>query len=460
PVQFWFHIILDDGQRYQQITLPQDLTKDALQRVLDAELKRFTPGAVRTIAVHTRPQTPPNPQFGQQLPQGPSFRTLQQRLSQIANVEPAPLTDGTVPASADVLFVMDPRGLDEKQVFGVDQFLMRGGTVVVSTAAFRPDLSRELSVGPANSGLDDWLKGQGLELPNGMVLDPQNVPFPVPVTRNVNGFQIPDTQLVRYPPFIDVRGAGLAQDNAPTQGLNQMTVPWAGPIVPAETLPEGLTLTRLVTTSAGSWTIAPSTLVPDFDRNASGFPPAEVAPDASAAERRLAGGPQLIGAMLEGTFTSAFKGKQSPLINPVPENAAQASDDELAGGEAEQPAQITSVLEGSPESARLILLSSATMLSDDTLNLIATVDRARFIGPLTLAENIVDWSLEDRGLLALRAQQGQFARTLVPLSDGERALWEYINYGLAILGLLIVYLLFRRHRAGVRERAQRIMATA
>mgnify|MGYP001812835930 FL=1 len=53
-------------------------------------------------------------------------------------------------------------------------------------------------------------------------------------------------------------------------------------------------------------------------------------------------------------------------------------------------------------------------------------------------QNAIDWSLEDRGLLALRGRT-QLARTLDPMSDGEQRVWEWINYGLAVLGLLAVW---------------------
>ena len=56
-------------------------------------------------------------------------------------------------------------------------------------------------------------------------------------------------------------------------------------------------------------------------------------------------------------------------------------------------------------------------------------------------------SLEDRRLLALRSRGGLFSRTLPPMTQASQMTWEYANYGLALFGLLAVYLfrgLFRR----------------
>ena len=83
-------------------------------------------------------------------------------------------------------------------------------------------------------------------------------------------------------------------------------------------------------------------------------------------------------------------------------------------------------------------------MSDDILSLLTQVDRTQYLAPLSFAQNIVDWSMEDRGLLALRARGGLFARTLSPVKPGEQRMWEYLNYALALAGLGLVFLL-RRH---------------
>jgi hypothetical protein len=80
---------------------------------------------------------------------------------------------------------------------------------------------------------------------------------------------------------------------------------------------------------------------------------------------------------------------------------------------------ITSVIGRSPESARLILIGAGTFLSDDVLEP-SSVDRTQYLAPVDFAQNLVDWSLEDRALLALRTRGGQFSRTLVPMEAGGR----------------------------------------
>ncbi len=62
-----------------------------------------------------------------------------------------------------------------------------------------------------------------------------------------------------------------------------------------------------------------------------------------------------------------------------------------------------------------------------------------------MLQNAIDWSLEDRGLLTLRGR-GQYSRLLYPTEPGTRVFWEYLNYALAALGLVLVYWLHRMAR--------------
>jgi ABC-2 type transport system permease protein len=80
----------------------------------------------------------------------------------------------------------------------------------------------------------------------------------------------------------------------------------------------------------------------------------------------------------------------------------------------------------------------------------------RYTAPLEFMQNVVDWSLEDQSLLALRGRT-QFARTLVPTSEGSEQMWEYLNYGIALFGLLAVWGWRRRVAAAERKHYQRIL---
>ena len=94
----------------------------------------------------------------------------------------------------------------------------------------------------------------------------------------------------------------------------------------------------------------------------------------------------------------------------------------------------STVIRKSPESARLVVVSSGSFASDTMLDLITQSLGTVYTEPVTFIQNAVDWSLEDPALLALRGQS-RYARTLEPMTRQQQRGWEYANYGLALLGL-------------------------
>ena len=100
---------------------------------------------------------------------------------------------------------------------------------------------------------------------------------------------------------------------------------------------------------------------------------------------------------------------------------------------------MTAVIEKSPESARLIVLGSASFLADQTVRMIGSADGTIYTGSLELMANIVDWAVEgDQSLLGIRGR-GHFNRTLDPMSEDQQRVWEYANYALALAGLAVVF---------------------
>jgi ABC-2 type transport system permease protein len=93
------------------------------------------------------------------------------------------------------------------------------------------------------------------------------------------------------------------------------------------------------------------------------------------------------------------------------------------------------------------------------LNLATSGLGTRYLKPVELVENAVDWSLEDRDLLAIRGR-AHFSRTLYPMDENSKMFWEYLNYGLAMLGLLMIGLIRRQisKRAALRYAA--VLGTA
>jgi ABC-2 type transport system permease protein len=271
---------------------------------------------------------------------------------------------------------------------------------------------------PVKTGLEDWLSAYGLSYGKGLVLDTQSGALPIPVQRNVGGYSVQEIELANYPYIVDVRNRGLSTASPITAGLGQIDVPWASPIIVAAQTPAQNTrkATELLRSSERSWLSDSNDLMPDYDSH----------PDMGFAAGKPSG-PQTLAVMVEGGFDSLFKGKPSPLL---PAAAAPALD---------------RVIQHSPDSARLIMLGSSAMLSDQAIRLVGEALGSNYTKPTEFVQNMVEWSLEDQGLLSIRGRE-HFARTLMPMTRNAQAFWEYLNYGAALGGLAIIWLFNRRRR--------------
>lgn len=429
---FWFYMALESGDQIVPVPLPETLDTASLKRSINTALKRFSKGFLKTVALYAPPGMPAMPQHG--MPgSGQQFNWLRERLGEEHTVQPSELKTGRVPADADLLVMVAPESLDEKQLFAVDQFLMEGGTVILSTSPFAVSMQRSLSASPHESGLKQWLAHNGIALKEEMVLDPQNAAFPIPVQRNLGGFIVQETQMVAYPYFVDIREEGLEQASGIGAGLNQVTMNWASPIIIDKEQNNMRRVIPLLYSSEESWVSSSTAIQPDFRTYGElGF------------ARQGEAGKQLLAVVVEGRFDSFFKDKPSPLLEE------KAQDEKPEENEDETETLITRVIDKSPESGRIILFSSNSFLSDNTLELASAALRTRYLNPVQLVENAVDWSLEERGLLSIRGR-GHFSRSLEPLDRDAQQFWEYINYALALLGLAVVWLL----RRIARQRAQR-----
>ena len=138
---------------------------------------------------------------------------------------------------------------------------------------------------------------------------------------------------------------------------------------------------------------------------------------------------------------------------PSPPEGGQAAEKK----EDEEEPVVTGMIEKSPESARLILVGSNEAFTDQTLQLSRAANNDRFVNSLQFLENVVDWALEDRALLSIRSR-AHFARTLVPMTPERKAFWEYLNYGIVLMGLALIYGGYRYHLLRLRDRYERNLA--
>ena len=428
---FYAHLVFETPQATERLLLRGGATPGDLERSVEAAIRRLVPGQRTRIGLVTlTPEpTPQNPNLPPQMqPPQPQedFRGLRSMLGEEYDVQKLDLTGGDVPDDVDVLVVGKAGALDEKSLFAMDQFLMRGGTVIALAGAWKTAVGQGgLGVESTDPSLRDLVAHWGVEVGESLVMDPQNAPFPVPVQVRQGPFVMEQIQLVPYPFFPDIRKGGLAVEHATLRGLPNVTVPWASPLSTLGAA-EGVEATLLASSSRGSWLNDSGEIEPDFTRwPESGY--------GEPSDAETAGHPLAI--VLNGPIPSWFAERPSPIWDAA-EGAAPDAEADLTGRTLKQAV---------PE-ARLAVIGSSELVSDLMLSLAGSPSGEMHQGNLQWVRNLVDWAVEDTDLLEIRAS-GSVARTLAPMTDEARSRWEAMTSFLVMAGLAAVVLSTRRRRS-------------
>lgn len=484
---FWFHLLLSDGGS-QLVQLPiESLTASAFEKSLEAGLKRFAKGFTRKIGLVTPPaQAASQPGMPPGMSGTSDFRTLQDYLQREYEVVHEALEDGRVSTDVNLLLLAAPALTGETELFAIDQYLMQGGTVIATTSPYTASLSRNsLDLENHSSGLEQWLNFQGIEFGDSLVLDRQNAAFPVPVTRNVGGLQLQELRMIDYPYFVDVRRDGMNEDSSIVAGMDQVTIPWTSPLYintgngtengssagpgvaePTSAGSGSRHVTALLESSGQSWLSSSTDIMPRLESLGAG----------SEAAWPMEGesGRQILALSSTGRFDSYFAGKPSPLASladaaasadtsDAVESAArgeaditmpEVSSESSPSGGADLQDTIDTVLERSPESARLIVIASNDLLRDQITQMAGSANGTAYLAPFQLIGNAIDTALDDSGLAGIRGR-GQFNRTLPPMDEPAQRFWEYLNYVLSIATIGVIYTLYRMWR---RRREQHQLA--
>ncbi len=398
----------------QSFVVPQGgISEATVRQALEDALKRAVPGFLQVVGVWTPSEEPQPDLFGQMQEPFSTWRELRQALGEEYEVEQVDLSTGVVPPEVDVLVVVAPQELGDKGRYAIDQFLMRGGSLIIATSAYHvaPDYTTGgLMLLPLADGVDDLLQSYGVEVEKALVMDLQSDPFPIAVTRQVNGQPVQQLVAIQYPFFVDVRPEGMAQGHPIVANLPAVSLAWASPLKVDEAKNADRQVTVVLQSSGHSWVVTDTNIEPDPNAYPQyGFP----VPDASEMA------PQTLAVAIQGRFESAFKDQPSPLEGEGITQTAQTP----AGR-----------LDVSTADARLFVVGSCEFVDDLILDLASYLGGDRYVNNLKLMQNAAAWGLEDTDLLSIRAR-GATAHLLKPLSPQEERLIETANYLLALLSL-------------------------
>jgi ABC-2 type transport system permease protein len=441
-------MVLHAGDRTQVIYPSGDLSETGIRASIESALRRAAPGFLKVVGIWTPPASAQTNAFGQQQQSSlQQFQTIQQTLGDSYEVRSVDLSTGQVPSDVDALFVIAPQSMTDRQRYAIDQYLMRGGSIFLAVSPYRlaqSPMDGTLTLEPVDGNLSDMLASYGITVEEGLVLDPQNEPFPVPVQRNVGGMPVTEIQAMDYPPFVDIRADGMARENPVLSDLPAITVNWASPITVNDEQNADRQVIRLLESSPDSWHTSSTSIQPQPELYKEyGFP---------------VNGPQqryTLAAAVQGSFESFFKDKEIPVETDEAADTTDTTDTtDTQDAQAQQEVdQLLSIgkLERSPETARLVVVGSAEFLSDTVFQISSNFSNERYLNNLQFVQNTVDWFNEDTELAAIRSK-GAGVRLLEPITESEQTRWEIINYVLALVSLGVLGIIWR-----VRKRAEKPM---
>lgn len=321
----------------------------------------------------------------------------------------------SIPEDIDALIIAGPTGINEREKFEIDQFVMRGGKLIVLEDAIQL-VGGALQARPIRSGLENLLPHYGVKVDEQLVLDPRCA------TAGFNSGFIRFMVPYFYWPRLTGQFGSFNPDNPVVSKLELVVMPWTSPMSESEQKPEGVEFIPLAYSSENSWgQSSPFNLNPQQQFT----PPEET-------ERHV------VAAALVGVFDSYFADREVP---GAPADTTQAL---TAEGEDEEEAE---KLTESPET-QIVVVGNSHLVQENFL--------AQFPPNLTFLLNAVDWVSLGNDLIAIRSRSVS-DRPLDPevLRDEAEGTRNAIKF-LGIFGMPILLGAFGLSRVVSRRREKRV----
>ncbi len=417
--RFWLYGFLEVGGDREPLALAdRGVSAATVREAVENALKRRVPGFLKTVGVAApEPSIPPEVMMQLRM-QGrmpptppPEFEQVKRTLERDYRVEDVRLGEGAgVPTDVDVLLVLKPKDLSARAVWDLDQYLMRGGRVIVCADEYDTKFdSNGLELTAMSTGLDGWLGHFGIKIDKTLVLDDRNQPLPIPETTMTPLGPLRTWKMAPYPYLVEVRDDGIL-DRRVAGRLEAMGLYWASPIELDKDKEKGLEVVDLLRSSARSWTDDDTSKVQYVDYRV---------PDEGTA-------PHLLAVALSGRFESYFAGKEPPPRPPAAGRPADSGDAKAAADEVP--------LTRSPET-RLVVVSDADFLSDFVARALGRDEGGFFAENLAFTQNLIDWANLDSDLIGIRSRSAG-PRRLERVERSTEIGIETANYVVPIVLLL------------------------
>ncbi len=339
--------------------------------------------------------------------------------------------DSPIPADADLLIVMAPVNLNERQAFAINRALSNGMPVLMAVQAHEYNYSPaptggwQISGRENKSGLEKVLGAFGLSVGTDHFLDANLQVLDLPREVNLGGLRMQTREPVKTPIQIKVTEDQMNPQEAITNRISQLLYLWGTPIDEdtAKLSQDNLQATTLMSSSDRCWTVP---------FNGGSLSTSDMDP-----RGKTMLGAQPLAVSVEGIFPDAYAGQDPP---------AWPAAKDANGDEASAPAADAPPTPLTPAPSRLVLVGCAKMFDD---NIIQGGQNS------LLLMNAIDAMGGSSALLSIRAKT-LTERTIRPVSAGSKAMWRFAT--VALIPVLFAVFGFarmaRRRREAVRYRRE------
>lgn len=341
-----------------------------------------------------------------------SYSLIKGAIDQQYNTTLVSLENGQpVPPEVAVLVIGGPKtDFAERDLFEIDQFVMRGGKLIVLMDMVKLDLEMGLIATPLELKLQDLLTHYGITVNSDLVLDRFN--------DRLTYSESPDNVVqyittVNYPFFIKAFKKNFAEENPVLRGLESVTLPWVSSISVDNTKLHNATVIDLIKSSEYAWTqTGRFNLNPKQDFS--------VPPDQEAQ--------YTLAVVVEDKFNSYFIGRQVPELSEKKDS--ESTPNETESGQAKEI-----IIEQSP-ATQILVVGGSYFITSDALR--------RFSTNAVLFLNAVDWMAQGEDLIGIRTRSIA-EHPLEELPDKTVAIMKFFNvFGVSIIvvgcGLFFMYL--------------------
>ena len=133
---FYLHLVIEAGDDIRVIYPSGDLSQAEIRNAIESALKRSSSGFLKVVGLWSPPAQGVD-QFGRQMPSLQQYSILEETLRESYELRRVTLEEGQIPADIDVLILLAPHSLSDLQRYAIDQYMMRGGSLIVAGGHYR-----------------------------------------------------------------------------------------------------------------------------------------------------------------------------------------------------------------------------------------------------------------------------------------------------------------------------------